>query len=234
MAILIIVIVVFFILCFIIGGAQKSDTKQHLHNLNELEENLSNKNFKTSKKIEYINMLSNLPSIQLNVDTEHKKIAFCKIFPYQSLNIFDFKDIIECEIIEDSNTILKGGVGRAVVGGAIAGGVGAIVGANTRDSKNVINNLQIRIVTKDITNALYTIDLITTETKKENMLYKNSMKFANSIYATLQSIMNENSNNSNKEDNLLEQIEKLQKLKESGAISETEFEESKQRILSKL
>ena len=59
---------------------------------------------------------------------------------------------------------MKGGVGRAIVGGALAGGAGAIVGANTRASKNMIYNLQIRIITSNINNSLYTINIINNST----------------------------------------------------------------------
>lgn len=45
--------------------------------------------------------------------------------------------------------------------------------------------------------------------------------------------LNDNTTSSNNTDNV-EALDKLQKLKESGAISDKEFEESKKKILSKL
>ena len=207
--------------------------------INEVEKILSNKNFKTSKSI----ISKQKKSIkQLRVDTEHNQIAICNVFPYSYVTYINFSDIIECEIIEDSNTIMKGGVGRAVVGGALAGGVGAIVGSTTRSSKNVVNSLQIRIVTSNIRNSLFNINLISEETNKEDLEYKNAMQFANNVYATIQAIINENNKSKNQKEDIqeqnnttgLEQLEKLAQLKEKGIITQEEFEESKKKILSKL
>ncbi len=123
-------------------------------------------------------------------------------------------------------------------------GAGAIVGANTRKSKNIVSNLSIRIVTNEIDNPLYSLDLITNQIDINKPLYANFykvvMEFANNVYATIQAIINENNtSNTQKENTLeqnnngLEQLEKLADLKEKGIITNEEFEESKKKILSK-
>lgn len=207
--------------------------------INEVEKILNNKNFKTSKSI----ISKQKKSMkQLRVDTEHNQLAICDVFPYSYVTYINFSDIIECEIIEDSNTIMEGGVGRAVVGGALAGGVGAIVGSTTRSSKNVVNSLQIRIVTSNVTNSLFNINLISQETNKEDLEYKNAMQFANNVYATVQAIINDNNKSKKQKETIqeqnnntdFEQLEKLAQLKEKGIITNDEFEESKKKILSKL
>ena len=194
---------------------------------------MQNKGVKTSKRLECQN------KNQLRVDLQNKQIALCEIEPLKRVDIIKFADLVECEILEDSNTIMKGGIGRAVVGGVIAGGVGAVVGANTRKSKNVINNLQIRIVTKNISKSLYTIRLITTKTCKDSTIYRESIHFANNVYATVQAIISDNKNNKENtiikdSKNGIEQLEKLADLKEKGIITQEEFNESKKKILSKL
>ncbi len=124
-------------------------------------------------------------------------------------------------------------------------GAGAIVGANTRKSKNIVSNLSVRIVTNNIANPLYTLDLIKYQIDINKPLYANlykvAMEFANNIYATIQVIIKDNNNKNISETRQelpsstgLEQLEKLAELKEKGIISEQEFEESKQKILSKL
>lgn len=124
-------------------------------------------------------------------------------------------------------------------------GTGAIVGANTRKSKNIVSNLSVRIVTNNIDNPLYTLDLITHQIDINKPLYANlynvAMEFANNIYATVQAIINDNNNTNISEtrqnsisNNGLEQLEKLSELKEKGIITQEEFEESKKKILSKL
>lgn len=236
MGIAIIVLIIIFIIAFI--GMNKDEEKAK-ENEYSIEDYLKSKNFKTSQMKIY-NQYNN--RIQLRTDLEHKQIAICYIFPVEKIDFIKFTDIIECEIIEDSNTIMKGGVGRAVVGGVLAGGIGAVVGANTRASQNVTNSLQIRIVTKNINRSLYTINIITAETQKDSKEYKESMNFANDVYATITSIINNseknNSNLGGKKDmeqnnnDFIEQLERLSKLKENGVITQEEFEESKQKILS--
>lgn len=46
-------------------------------------------------------------------------------------NIFRYQNLLDYELIEDGETITKGGLGRAVAGGVLFGGVGAIVGGVT-------------------------------------------------------------------------------------------------------
>ena len=48
--------------------------------------------------------------------------------------IYNFDDVIEFELLEDGETITKGGLGRALAGGILFGGVGAIVGGVHRNS----------------------------------------------------------------------------------------------------
>lgn len=160
--------------------------------------------------------------------------------------IIEFKNIVECKIIENSSVVESGGIGRAIVGGVIAGEVGAIVGANTRKSKNIVSNLSVRIVTNELENPLYSINLITSPIDINKMLYANlyrvATEFANNVYATIQAIINDNNKNIKNEESIkeqdsnngLEQLEKLAELKEKGIITEQEFQESKSKILSKL
>lgn len=139
---------------------------------------------------------------------------------------------------------MKGGVGRAIVGGALAGGAGAIVGANTRASKNMIYNLQIRIITSNINNSLYTINIINNSTGVDvnSYEYKNGSLFANEVYATIISIINQNKKQEDKEilkeDNIqkscFEQLEQLNGLKEKGIITQDEFETKKRELLNKI
>jgi len=108
----------------------------------------------------------------------------------------------------------------------------------------MLNNFSIRIITNDIDEPLYTIDLIKTPININSSLgtitYKGIIEFANRVYAIVQAIINENNKNVNKVEteqksyNGLEQLEKLAELKEKGIITEQEFEDSKKKILSKL
>ena len=107
-------------------------------------------------------------------------------------DIYNFKDIIECEILEDNETILKSGVHRAVVGGIIGGGVGAVIGASSRGSRSVINKLLIRVVVNSILKPNFIITFIDKQTLKTDDYYKLSFSKAQEVYSTLKSIIYNN------------------------------------------
>lgn len=105
-------------------------------------------------------------------------------------SVFKFSELIECSILEDGATIMSGGVGRAVVGSFIGGGIGAIVGATTRDSTPITLSLSVRIVTSNIQYPLQEIPIIGSSTNRgSNDEYKEKVQFAQEIYATIISVM---------------------------------------------
>lgn len=226
----IVVVIILGVIAFMALGTENQTTE---NNISEIDKLLKDKNFETSKNIA-VSLIESKK--QFRIDKRNKKVAICDIYPINKVNILKFTDIIDCEILEDNNTIMKGGVGRAIVGGALAGGVGAIVGANTRKSKNITNSLQLRIITTDVSKSLYTINLIKKETKRDSIEYKQAINFANNVYATVMSIINDNNNKGVKKmvqnnEDFIEQLERLSKLKDSGAITQEEFEISKKKIL---
>lgn len=105
-----------------------------------------------------------------------------------------FETIINCELLEDNATIMEGGVGRAVVGAAIAGGVGAIVGASTRSSSNIANSMCVRIITSDILKPYHPITIIDSPTNRNDSEYKRRFDIAQEIYATIIAIICNNGN----------------------------------------
>ena len=126
---------------------------------------------------------------------------------------------------------MQDGLGRALIGGVIAGGVGAVVGANTRKTE-IITDLKIRIVTKNSSKSSYMIWL------KSKEMSKQAFEFVNEVYAMIKNIISKNDitkneiNNSNK--GILEQFEDLQNLKNKGIITQEEFEEKKKELLNKI
>lgn len=226
----------FLFLLFIIYILNEKSIEKDIKESKSFENTLSKKGFVTSKEIKFENSRK---EYSLRIDNQNRKIAICDM-KTGSIDIINFSELIECQILEDSNVIMQGGVGRAIIGGALAGNVGAIVGANTRKSKSMIEKLQIRIVTNNINQSLYMINIINYPVERISSIYKEGMEFANNVYATIQSIISKSSNSINvkkineQSSNIyLEQLEKLAELKEKGIITESEFLESKQKILNK-
>lgn len=208
------------------------DNADKRKNTEKTDEVLNNRNFKTTRKFRY-ELNSNI--IEFRTDMQNKQIAICEIKQQPKIDIIKFEKVVDCEIIQDSNVIMKGGVGRAIVGGAIAGGVGAIVGATTRKSTNIIDSLQIRIIANNTYNPLYMLKLISTQTQKDSIDYQKAIGFANNVHASLISIINTKEElvaHSDPKTNLVENLEKLAELKKSGIITEEEFENTKRRIFN--
>lgn len=100
--------------------------------------------------------------------------------------IIPFSDFVGCEIVTDSK--VTGGVGRAIVGGAIGGEAGAIVGAVT--AKDHIVSYKITLYKKDIINPKTEIVLINEKKATKDRDYINAVNFAESVNATIKAIIN--------------------------------------------
>lgn len=152
--------------------------------------------------------------------------------------IYNYSDIIDFELLEDEESITKGGLGRAVAGGVLFGGVGAVVGGVTghKKHKSVCNNLKIKITVNNINKPTVYINLINTATKKDSFTYKASYNAAQEVLSTLQLICNnlEQQNNIQSSESIPDQIKKLAELKEQGILTEEEFTKKKTELLAKM
>lgn len=72
------------------------------------------------------------------IDETHKQWAIPTGIITPKINnstIYDYSDITSFELIEDGESITKGGLGRALAGGLVFGGAGAVVGGITGGKK---------------------------------------------------------------------------------------------------
>lgn len=182
------------------------------------------------------NMSGNMFSIRYEVDSQ------CPVF--------HVNDLVDYELVENNTSITKGGVsiGRALVGGALFGGVGAIVGGVTGKKKQTSNctSLYIKISTSDINISLVKIDLLAglsipkNGLPPNNMLYKNAIKEAESIIAMLDTLSSsvqkedkseESSSTEVKETSAADEIRKYKGLLDDGIITQEEFDAKKKQLL---
>ncbi|WP_297639728.1 SHOCT domain-containing protein [uncultured Clostridium sp.] len=160
-----------------------------------------------------------------------------------SLKILKYTDILDFELLEDGNTISSGGVGRAVAGGFLFGGVGAVVGAATGKHKStgVVNSMKIKITTKDLNEPVIFIKIFKGEQKKGSFMYNSYQKDAHKILSMLQIIVdkvNQDSTNNNSiiQENQKSKVDELKELKElldSGILTQEEFNSEKAKILNR-
>jgi hypothetical protein len=148
--------------------------------------------------------------------------------------VFRFDDLIDYELIADDSTIKKSGIGSAVAGGLLFGGVGAIVGgAAGRKSLDAVSSLKIRISTKDKIFGSLFIDLISTKTKKGTFMYNTMMDTAQKLVSAFDMIENEKENHiPMSSPSVADEILKLKQLLDAGALSEQEFQSQKSKLLA--
>ena len=108
---------------------------------------------------------------------------------------FSFDDLVSYELIQNDDVVVTGGVGKAVVGGAVmtalAGGLwgmtGAVVGGVTgkRKQSKKVNSLAIRITLNSFDFPCCFIYLIEKPIKSNSKEYKNVSETAQLILSTL-------------------------------------------------
>ncbi|HHD2752250.1 TPA: SHOCT domain-containing protein [Clostridium perfringens] len=178
--------------------------KQHKISKCQLTNNLTLKEVK-----EYIdfNPTKNIDKYLLINESEKKWIAPLGISNgKKNPTIYNFSDISSYELIEDDEVILKsGGLGRALVGGALFGGAGAIIGGITakRKSKKQINKLYIKITLNDFNNPVIIIKIIDKPTSY--LLYKSVFNMAQELLSSIE-IMVKSSSNSKQIEKVIEAI----------------------------
>lgn len=150
-----------------------------------------------------------------------------------NLETIKYKDIIsinrynEQEIVQKDKSV----IGRAIVGGVLTGGIGAVVGGISGvGSKSKKGKMRFFV----------NIDYFKNNTKMniiiEDYILIGSEKFILDIQSKVSEFKNqveENTNTSNELD-IPDQIRKLSELNKDGIISDSEFELKKTELLSKM
>lgn len=120
------------------------------------------------------------------VDGKNKKVHVFEKSGYA--HEIPFNQIIGCEILTDSQ--VTGGVGRAIVGGVLAGDAGAIVGAVT--AKKQIMSYSVVVYLENIQTPYLEMDLIKQKTDTKAADYKKAVDFANKVNASIKAIVSWN------------------------------------------
>ena len=151
-----------------------------------------------------------------------------------------FSDILSVELVMDSNVITKKSisnvVGRSVMGGAIAGNVGAIVGGVTAssNSQDVCKYLQLLITIRDTQNPIISIDLCNCKEGLKDVKQSDVYKQAQLLIKTFSVIIDSSSQMPKEGDKSIgDELKDLVKLKEQNILTEEEFLTLKRRLIEK-
>ncbi|SYW16240.1 SHOCT domain-containing protein [Oenococcus oeni] len=203
------------------------------------EKHLKNKEKQKNEKQEYENILqsfkeeNSLTSERLIFSDKRKEVLIKKALLDKRYFVYPYKEIVGYKPIINGKSIKKHhGVTRAIVGGALLGGAGAIVGAVTGGKQyGAVNKLAISIFFKD--NKQFEINFLNSETKTDSFTYKTFQESFNLLANKLESIISINNANlsSSKTISYADEISKFKALLDEGTITQEEFDAKKKQIL---
>ena len=152
--------------------------------------------------------------------------------------IYSFNDIVKVELDENGNKyVSENGVLRAVVGSAIFGGVGAVVGATTANRSHTVNSLNVIVYTPSISAPVITIPFLTSPVSDSSKDYQITRASAIKLVGAFNAIAMQNTSSNPDEktpkapSSAADELAKYKKLLDDGAISEEEYSAVKKRLL---
>ena len=108
---------------------------------------------------------------------------------------FKSSDIISCELLEDKDTLIKTSntsmAARTLIGAAVTGGVGAIIGGVTakKSTKQLINKVTLRIFTTDLDRPVRDLVFLNHTVKKDSKEYQAAIGTATEWYGVVKAII---------------------------------------------
>lgn len=171
----------------------------------------------------------------MEIDDNHKLVRF-KTGMIQITK--KYNEILDFELIENDETIVKGGAGKALVGGLLFGTTGAIIGSSgNKKASAIVQKVEIIVRLRDMNYPTISYSIINTPTKKTSTLYSLNMRIAQDIISSLEIITknykNQNtiSTESSNSFSVADEILKFKQLLDSGIITKEEFDDKKKQLL---
>lgn len=151
--------------------------------------------------------------------------------------IFKYDELIDFNVIEDGQTISKGSLGKALVGGAVFGVAGAIAGGMSKKTKDVCNLLSVTVMTTNYDRPTVQLVLIPGETLKSGIVYNTARQNAEKIAAKLTSILEQKGQSITPATatatafSSADEIKKFKELLDLGVLTQEEFDAKKKELL---
>ncbi|ORN06469.1 hypothetical protein FAM21834_02114 [Lentilactobacillus parabuchneri] len=165
-------------------------------------------------------------------DNKDKKIFNAKS-PDGSYIYESYESLVSYQPIERKAVINGHGVGRALVGGLLAGGVGAIVGAATKENNyNAVQWLSVVMNFKD--GKTRQIVFVNQVVRTGDPAFISAFQFYKKLCAQLDQVIQENKNEQVKlqpQIDPADELAKFKKLADDGIITQQEFEAKKKQLL---
>jgi hypothetical protein len=168
---------------------------QHSLKASQTLENL--KDFKATDSY-----ISDSSGVSIAFDAERKKVCFLTVEPRPK--ILTYKDLLKSEIVIDGETVVSQSttstIGRALLGGLLAGGVGAIIGGATTPQKQVdkVNTINLKVYVNDPQSPIYKVRFLdAVGVKKGSFIYNSAHGNAEKWHGIIAALINQ----ANKEEN---------------------------------
>ena len=173
----------------------------------------------------------------LALDTAARKWAVPDEMPDGSFavtaytKIYDFSDILDYSLIENNKTITTGGVsiGKAVVGGVLFGGVGAVIGG-TSGAKTSVTGCTARSIKITLNNLKQPCVYIVLYLNGKTIHKANSEEILSAL-DIITKAPDRNVQNTQSVNSTTDEIKKYKELLDIGAITQEEFDKKKAELL---
>ncbi len=149
-------------------------------------------------------------------------------------------EIVDYDLVENGNTVNKSGLGSAVVGGALFGGAGALIGYSMgKKQVQEVTSLYIKITTRIEGYSDVKIELISSSVKSNSRVYKVALERVQKIMSLL-AVATEHKEATNQIEqtnqdtsiSVADELMKLSHLLDNGVLTQEEFDEQKRKLLS--
>jgi hypothetical protein len=244
--VVVVIIIVVLVVVFIIGSFVFYLLKGKLI-LEGIEKALSSlHDFSASQKIMSFDFKSGLA-----VDEQRKKVCLISVKKQVvKVRVISHSDLVSCELFEDGTTITKtvrsSQIVGALIGGVVAGGVGAIIGGLSGKTATAgkVKRIDLRLIVNDTKNPLHDINFINltnSELSKDSPAYQKIMQEARHWHGLIEVLIKK----ADSEDrartsqempampprSIADELKKFVDLRQSGVLSPDEFQQQKLKLL---
>jgi len=192
----------------------------------------ANRKAENEKMLEYFKNHSDYKVGDMYFDDKHGKLFIKKSFTMnRSQAVYNYDELISYTPMFEGGKIKKHhGITRAIVGGVLAGPVGAVVGAGT-GGKEFATIKRLGFILHLTDNRSQNYMLMISESKSDSFLTKSAMEDYNNIAAKLDQIISSNTQESTSNGSNADELRKFKGLLDDGIISQAEFDEKKKELL---
>lgn len=217
--------------------------KGHLKDISsvEIEEKSKMNKEENSNDPKLLFQLSKSFSEAADIDEAHeliriRDISFTGIKLKINESYVHFSDIVGCELIEDNVVVSNTGLTGGIVGGALFGATGAVVGTiAAKNSKEKVSELGVSLYTNDLNNPQIFVKFAGAGLNKNTDQYRKLIQIAREFNAAVSLIVrrNEPASSTVPTSSLsnADEIRKYKQLFDDGIITQEEFETQKKKLL---